>query len=642
MATESVPVVPPAIHRGDRYRLNFTAGAVLTLLDAYGSHPVSDIFAVLDKVNENAGIPGGHAGTQWTPPAAKPGRTYKDQGINYSNGTPRKYNKELKSRVDPDSGPNVDPDEDDVDLGEIEYYDDLVREFCTYFEADERRLQAIVQILAYAHLVETNGLDVSITDLGRGVVTAMREVEETARALGAKGSALTETQAYLVGDKRDQTGDHTVGFDVLPFSVTDALRIAASTDSTTHLDHPSVYADAIERGLTRPADTVDRYTGEVESDNVLPIRRSLHRHPTYRQFLSIVVNDRNTFVLAFAGVNPETTRIVGTKSDLGDARTVAADPDRQKIKRAREIAKQINKVAMLILSGGPDAVWTKGKLTPREIHADIVGFVAGGIAGFTDRTARDSSLAWETFDTLHLNMGDYELARSALHEGYGRGIVAKSLEAAVTVDPKKLAAEVIPTARSENKRITPNTAEQHVERSARKALIDMGIDVESMPVKANSANIQSIMCQHTSAFRTRGGEEIVRQCNGHAIGMTGFCEKHGGTYLDPDEMKHLILANQQKIVAATSMATEVMIELMLTSPNDAIRLRASEQLMNRGGLSESRDINVSIEHKVESPGAKLMKRISELSVGSSDDETAVDMHAMINARVIDGEIESAD
>lgn len=642
MATESAPVVPPSTYRGDHYRLNFTAGAVLTLLNDYGSHPVSEIFTVLDKVNTAAGIPGGPAGTQWTPPAIKPGRTYKDQGLNYSTGTPRKYNKPLTSRVvDPDDNdvPNLDPSDDTEP--EVEYYEDLVREFCTYFEADERRLHAVLQILNFTHLVKTDGLDAEITDLGRGVVTAMREVEESTRTLGATGDKLTPAQAYLFGDQRDKTGDHTVSFAVLPFSLTDALRTSLSTDSDTTLDHPSVYADAIERGLLTPGNIVDRYTGAIEADDALPIRRSTHRHPTYKQFLSIVVNDRNTFVLAYAGVTEETTKLIGTKSDLGDARTVAADPARQKIKRARSIAKQINGVAMLILGGGPEGVWLTKKLSPREVHADIMGFVAGNIPGFSDRTGRDSSLAWETYDTLRLTMGDFEMARSALHEGYGRGLVAKSLEASVTVDPKQLAAGLIPGVHADGKRITPKTAEKHVERTARKALIDMGIDVESMPVNANSADIQSIMCQHTAAFRTRNGDEIVRQCNGHAINMTGFCEKHGGTYLDADETKNLIRANQQKIIAAGSMATEVMIQIMLTSPNDALRLRAAEQVMNRGGLAESREINVNIEHSVESPGAKLMKKISELSL-NGDDAAALDMRAAIQARVIEGEIEARD
>lgn len=640
MSTVPVPHTPPLVYRGDRFRLNFTAGTILTLLADYGSRPVTELCSLLAKTNDDAGVPGGSAGTQWTPPAPKHVRTYKsaDHKIGKQHPVPP------MPPADPNDPPSLANPDAEV-APDVEYYDDLLREHCVYFDADEHRVATILQMLDYARLVDYTGLDVDITSLGKAVVATMREVDATTKTLADAKGALTPTQTYLFGDDRDKEGTHSVPFTVLPLNVTEVVHTAIPLYNDKDADPSDLFAKlpgsafsaAVQHAADSPGTTLNLDTGTPDDDDELPIRRSLHRQPTYRQFLWILHNDKNTFVLAMAGNSEEATRIVGTKSDLGSAKEIENDPIRQKIKRARAIAKQTAKFAAAVLGGGPEGVWVGKPLNPRDVHSDVISFVAANRPGFNDWIARGSSLAWETFDMLQLNIGDFERARANLHEGYGRGLIANAALPPSGVNASSVISSVDPP-----QRITGVGAEKYVERTARQALIAMGIEgVESMPVIPGPDGLQAIMCQHTTAFRANGtGEEIIRQCNAQSIGVTGYCEKHGGSYLDPEEIQSLVRANSQKIVAATSMATEVMIRIMMTSTNEAVSLRAAEQILNRGGLSETRELNINIDDKTEmSPREKILGKLTRLS-GSADDEAkAIEKRQADADNIIDAEVE---
>lgn len=642
MSTVPVPHTPPLVYRGDRYRLNYTAGTILTLLADYGTRPVTELCSVLAKTNVDAGVPGGPAGTQWTPPAPKQVRTFRKEHKAKPGKTP------LPAPAPDPNIPNL-ADDDDTDAApDVEYYDDLLREHCTYFDADEHRIATILQMLDYARLVNYTGLDADITDLGKAVVASMREIDSTAKTLADTRGELTATQRYLFGDDRDKDGTHKVPFTVLPINITEVVRTATPFYNEVDKDPSdlfaklpaSTYSTAVQHGSDSPGTTHDIDSGSIDSDDELPIRRSLHRHPTYRQFLWILHNDKNTFVLAMAGNTEEATRLVGNKSDLGSAKEVDANPVRQKIKRARAIAKQTAKFTAAVLSGGPEGVWVGKPLTARDVHSDVISFVAANRPGYNDVIARGSSLAWETFDTLRLNIGDFERARANLREGYGRGLIAQGSLPASNVSATSIIQSVDPPIRT-----TAVGAEKYVERTARQALIAMGIEgVESMPVIPGPDGLQAIMCQHTTAFRANGtGEEIIRQCNAQSLGVTGYCEKHGGSYLDAEEMQSLVRANSQKIVAAGSMATEVMIRIMLTSTNDAIQLRAAEQLLNRGGLGESRELNINIDDKtVMSPRDKIMGKLTRLSGSAEDTRAALEKKQAEQDNIIEGEVETTE
>jgi hypothetical protein len=596
--TTQITKPPALVYRGDRYRLNFTAGTILTLLAEYGTKPTSELFAVFDNQNKSAGIPGGSAGGQWTPPPPKPKGNFKNTHLNI-DGEPRKR--------PPKPDPDTDPEDDDVPPlalpDDVERWPDTLREHCTYYEPSHDRLVAVLKMLDYCRLVDFTALDVAITDLGRRVVEDMRDAENMARTIGDATGRLTPVQQYLVGDERDtEVGSYTVPFESLPFNITAATRTASTLYSAGTLNPDdlfgklpgSFYSSAVSSGIKSPdaAENID--TGAVEHDESLPIRRNMQRQPSYRQFLWILYNDRNVFALAYGGVTEENTRIVGTKSTLGDIEDIDKHPDLKKLKQGRTIAKKARKFAELVLGGGPEAVWAGKPLNPKDVHADVVSFVTAGRPGFVDYTALGSSMAWETYDNSKLTMEDFERARAALHNGYGRGLIAEHADQElVTLDAAEVAKLAIDGSKTKGKTIV--TAEKYVVRTADKLIQDMGLDVDIRPVMTHAGIPMDVMCTHTSSYRLGNGEEAHHRCNAQSIGGSGYCEKHGGSYLDPLETQSLVSASQQKIFSATSKAVDVIVDIMLNSTNDAVKLRAAEQILNRGGLSESREININVD-----------------------------------------------
>lgn len=627
-----VPEPPAAVYRGDRYRLNFTAGTILVLLNDYGAKTVTEVCEVLQKHGADAGIPGGPAGLQWTPPAPKPGRTFTTAIAGDGRATKRLQLPPPPEELDPNNPP------------EVEYYDDLVREHCTVFERDVTRIRAVVRMLQYTRLVEVSDDKhdvVSLSDTGKQVVGLMRGAESAAQA--GMGAELTAVQQYLVGDERDLVGTHTIPFTVLPFAINDAVlaaqsvRINASTsevDGDTALDTagPTVFENAVQRGVEHPDQAVNVLTRDYESDATLPIRRSLHRHPTYRQFLWILHNDKQTFIWASVRAEHGAEATEALLNKVGNKATYEIDPKTTdpvelSVKKFRTVARVCAKFTAQVLTGGPEGVWVGKPLNPRDVHSDVVSFIAAGRPGFDDRVSQGSSMSWETFDMMKLSMGDFENTRILLNENHKKNALlgeTPALDVESALDPH-----------DKNKRI-------NIERTSRKALMDIGIDIESNPVLPSDTGMDTTQCQYINTHLSLGGHGATnpKRCNGAAINHTGFCEKHGGTYLSPDETQSLLRANQQKLFAATSMATEVVIDLMMNSSNDAIRLRAAEQILNRGGLSESRDINVSIDDKTaESPRTKLLGLITRLNPDAVKELQAADPETAGYGTVIDAEVE---
>lgn len=631
VSTHPIPTIPTQVYRGDRYRLNYTAGTVLMLLADYGGVTAEAIHTVLLTQNDALGIPGGPAGTQWTPPGIKVDHKFDK-------------NKPKKPLVDKDDVeldtppiPNLD---DPLDMPDVEYHEDTLREHCTAFERNAARLVEILKLLDYCRLVDYTGTDVDITDLGKAVANDMRQAETNLRTVGAAHGTMTPTQNYFVGDSRDHKATaHTIPFTALPFSITDAVHAAAQlyTDDSDHDAQfaalgSNYYSYAVKMGIEHPELTVDPGTDDItEEDGSLPIRRNLQREPSYRQFLWLLHNNRNVFVLAYVGVTEESTHLVGSKSQLGSAAAIAANPLWAKIKEARTIVKKTQKFAAMVLTGGPEAVWAGKPIRAKDVHADVTAFVAAARPGFDNAIAQGSSLAWETYNKLHLTISDLEIARSALYEGYGRGLVVENI---VTqgggISAETSIADALDQIDGPNadRKLTITSAEKFVQRTADKVLKDIGLDIEVHPVMTPGGVPMDVMCRHTTAFTTNDGKtRSQHRCNGHSIGGSGYCEKHGGTYLSPEETESLVRASQQKIFAGASKAAEVMLEIMLTSTNDAVKLRAAEQILNRAGLSENRDLTVKIdnsdEHE-ETPGQIVRSRIMALARITPAEEKAIE------------------
>lgn len=591
---------PPAqVYRGDRYRLNFTAGALLSLVTDAGTMNLSTAIDTLKGQNLLAGIPGGPAGTQWNPPPIM-----------------------AEKNTDPSA------------TTEPERYPDTLRAYCTYFEDTADRITAVVKMLHYTGLVSLDDDDViHETALGRAVLTLLEQVETQERALATSHGRMTPTQQYLAGDSRDTfISPHTVPFPVYPLHITQAVRSALTLYSQTptpvdgaELDPAVVfatvpaitYAQAVQEGITAPDTEVEYNYGDVEYDSTLPVRRHLYRTPSYRQFLWIVLNERATFVLAMSGLTPRTLELVGNGSAITDPRD-RTDPNIKLVKTNRALARRIKDFAQMVLTGGPESVWVGKPIDPKDVHADCMSFHAAGRPGFTADMVQASSLAWEAFNASKLTVRDFEMAREALREGFQNGILSKNL-AAGTADID--AAEVVRDALAEGRDSPYRTLEEangFVERTADMIMRELGVDVDIKPEVSPSGIPFDIRCTYVSSTtHTVAGKPIKHQCRGRSIGGTGYCERHGGSYLSPDETASLVRASQQKLFAASSKAVEVMADLMMHSTNDAVRLRAAEQVLNRSGLSESRDLTVHFKAdpvgETRSAAENVRDRIARLS-----------------------------
>lgn len=575
--TSLIPHPPVATYRGDRYRQNFTAGAVLSLLCAAPDGlTLTSITDTLKVQNDDAGIPGGLAGEQWTPPAKKPKPTYE-------------------------TGDEVDDDVPEIE----ETWPDTLREHCTYFDQAEDRVAATLRQLHFARLVEFTGIDAKITELGTNVVGRLVTAETNLRA--DSPGLLTPTQQYLVGDARDKTSGSTIPFTVIPFSASRAALLAADGAVDAEAFDP-----AVDEAISQPGIVLDPSTGDPHLDTELPLRRNLYRRPSYRQYLQIVMNDRNTFVLANMGVTEEHTRLVGTKSATGDAQALAANPSLAELKRIRTLARKIRPFAEIVLAGGPEGVWVAKPLNPKDVHSDVMAFTAASRPGFKLAISEGSSLAWEAFDRNQLTVKDFEEAREALFDGYGAGLVSRESRQEPTTDHTAVAAAA--KAETDGKKLTIADAGDYLQRTSDKLLAEIGIDVDVRPVMSSATGLPLTRCKHQNIHtNSETGNQTAYPCHSPAIGGSGYCERHGGTYLSPEETKSLVMASQQKLFAGQGRATEVMIELMLNSTNDAIRLRAAEQILNRTGLNESRDLNINTNG--EKPAKSASESVRERILG---------------------------
>lgn len=604
-----VPMIPPMMNRGDQYRLNFTSGLVLAILN---DHPdgisVDDITTIVRRENDTSGIPGGPAGSQWTPPPLKAEKTFD----------PSAPKGKRRARVDY-------VEEAIESEEERERLPDTLKPTCTYFLFRDDHVHALISLMDYVGLCDVSKGTVTLTDTGRGVYEMQGSLEDMEQDVASARGALTGTQEYLAGHPDDTTGgDHLVPYRVVPFSITEAANVVfsylngAGSKADRKKIGPQMFASAATSGVQNPGVVRDIESGDLHLDSALPIRRNLQRRPSYRQFLWILHNDPDTFLVAYAAhsANGEpvdkATEIVLSKPTM---KSLAEKGDMMslRIREAKNIITATKTTAQLVLSGGPEGVWVGKPLQPRDVHADVVSFESAGRGGFTQDTIGGSSILWETYDRVPLTMHDFQLAREALTGVGDAGIYGASVsgESAGIPEIDEVVGSIEEEAESAK---TLSQAGRVVDRTSDELLETIGVNVVSKrPTKSG------VPLQETCTYVYKGNNVMAggrnQRCRKVAIGGSGYCEIHGGTYLSPQETESLVRASQQKIFATSSKAVEVIADLMINSTNDAVRLRAAEQILNRAGLSEARDLNINVDVKdeKESPAEVVRNRLAQLS-----------------------------
>lgn len=103
-------------------------------------------------------------------------------------------------------------------------------------------------------------------------------------------------------------------------------------------------------------------------------------------------------------------------------------------------------------------------------------------------------------------------------------------------------------------------------------------------------------------------------CPARALPASTLCARHGGETYSPTEIKALYRAAREKILAATEAAVDVTVDLMLHSPNDEVRRKSAESIMDRTGIIPGAALHVTAPAPTDqSPTDILRDRLSRLT-----------------------------
>jgi hypothetical protein len=102
------------------------------------------------------------------------------------------------------------------------------------------------------------------------------------------------------------------------------------------------------------------------------------------------------------------------------------------------------------------------------------------------------------------------------------------------------------------------------------------------------------------------------RCRRPAVNGSVRCEIHGGLLVDQKKMAELLEAGAKKLVSAADMAVDVLVELAQTSPNDLVRVRAAEDILDRAGLAPGQQVEVTVK-STESPVSVIAERLDKLA-----------------------------
>jgi hypothetical protein len=130
----------------------------------------------------------------------------------------------------------------------------------------------------------------------------------------------------------------------------------------------------------------------------------------------------------------------------------------------------------------------------------------------------------------------------------------------------------------------------------------------------------------TALHQTEGGLPRVicgyinmfgKGCARQAVPGVDRCDIHGGMYMDPEQIKEVLEAGQKKIIAASDLAIEAVLDLMQNSTQDPIRLKAAEMILDRAGFRPGMEITVkdggSGGDGTKSPSELLTERLRRLA-----------------------------
>lgn len=216
--------------------------------------------------------------------------------------------------------------------------------------------------------------------------------------------------------------------------------------------------------------------------------------------------------------------------------------------------------ARLVLGGGPENVWVNKPLKAEGVCYDVESFYATKRGGVTEE---------------HV-----EMARDAI-DAYKEDATSVGTLIDARRDSEAEAAKLIEIARADAARkVAPGVDFEFP------GLAPPGVRgaPEGTATIYGEGSVPRTICNYVTKRTTMCGRLAV-------LGQVR-CDLHGGVYLDPEETKHVVRAGQEKILAATTSAIDTVIDIMQNSVQDAVRLKAAEMLLDRGGFTSGMTIEI--------------------------------------------------
>lgn len=397
-------------------------------------------------------------------------------------------------------------------------------------------------------------------------------------------------------------------------------------------------------------------------ESTLPLRRGSSAKPGYRPWLQIVGKNPITWAVLQSGLDPHHPLLHTDGALEGTAHIVAAFNEAQRLSAdadpdeylplaywaARVQAEFIGPLAQVVLSGGPDGLWIGKPLKPDAVHADVVGLCASGVSGFgsEDEMERRSSLAWELFDASEITLPQYTETREAIEAARvdAHTITVTHVPEVPTGDeaePSEIDTKLDTATLTADKRgvIGLPTVEKLVMRKSADALLDsaLGRAVANPHDVGKPGTLLHVRCDYVVNAKD---VHKRRSCDKWAVQGSTRCELHGGVYLDPEETKSVLRANQTKIFALASKAVDVVADLMVNSTNDPTRLAAAKLILDRAGFNEVIDVNLDTGPKAEDPADVIRERLRRLAPPAAELTAAEEKPLFAEYSAIEATIEA--
>ena len=158
-------------------------------------------------------------------------------------------------------------------------------------------------------------------------------------------------------------------------------------------------------------------------------------------------------------------------------------------------------------------------------------------------------------------------------------------------------------------------------------LHNAGISEESTVLGA-PIELAAVVCTH----RELNG----RPCKDPAVPGATRCLKHGGAILDPDIRRSLLLTAYSRMLTASDIAVEALIDVAENSNSSLARVGAAKEILDRVGLIYDGGAHAPTEAKAVDQDELLDELVTRLSsvrdrlqlvsVPKSDDDDVIDAH----------------